>query len=173
MSGGFVFYDLFLWLFSCVNGEHNCVKLSGKGQSSTLCTKAKQKCVRVIWAGGNAELSRRSEGGSSGSAEITKALTEVIKVLKFLRRDMVTGFGEVVDAIDKEYLEEDWSEEDSKLELEVTPGKLTDLAVESEDGEWYWEWLVETGRVRKSDEEVEEKVEENMEKGKEVEVAAE
>ena len=48
---------------------------------------------------------------------------------------MVTGFGEVVDAIDKEYLEEELSDEDSELELEVTPGKLMDLAVESEEGE--------------------------------------
>ena len=110
--------------------------------------------------------------------EITEALTEVIKVLKFLRRDMVTGFREVVDAIDKEYLEEELSEEDSKLELEVTLGELMDLAAESEEGGWYQEWLVETGRVRKLDEEVEEKVEEkkdeeNGENGKEVEVAAE
>ena len=42
----------------------------------------------------------------------------------------------------------------------------------------HWEWLVETGRVRKSDEEVEEKVEEkkdkeNVGKGKEAEVAVE
>ena len=107
-----------------------------------------------------------------------EALTEVVKVLKFLRRDMVTGFGEVVDAIDKEYLEEELSEEDSEPELEVTPGKLMDLLAESEEGEWYREWLVETGRVRKSDEEVEEKVEEkkdeeNRENGKEVEVAVE
>ena len=110
--------------------------------------------------------------------EIAEALTEVVKVLKFLRRDMVTGFGEVVDAIDKEYLEEELSEEDSEPELEVTPGKLTDLVVESKEGEWYQEWLVETGRVRKSDEEVEEKVEEkkdgeNVEKRKEVEVVVE
>jgi hypothetical protein len=108
-------------------------------------------------------------------------LTEIVKVLKFLRRDMVTGFGEVVDAIDKEYLEEEEEDEDSEPELEVTPGELTDLAAESEEGEWYREWLVETGRVVKSDEEVEERVEEkkdegngeNGEKGKEVEVAAE
>ena len=161
-----------------MNGEHDCVKLGGKWQSCALCAKAKQKCIRVVWAGGNAEPSQRSEGGSSGSGEIAEALTEVVKVLKFLRRDMVTGFGEVVDAIDKEYLEEELSEEDSEPELEVTPGELTDLAAESEEGEWYWEWLVETGRVRKSDEEVEERVEEkkdeeNGEKGKEVEVAAE
>ena len=168
----------FLWLFSCVNGEHECVKSGGKGQSCALCAKAKQKCVRVVWAGGHAEPSRRSEGGSSGSAEIMEALTEIVKVLKFLRRDMVTRFGEVVDAINKEYLEEELSEEGSEPELEVTPGKLTELAAESEEGEWYREWLVETGRVVKSDEEVEEKVEEkkdeaNGEKGKEVEVAAE
>ena len=157
-----------------MNGEHDCVKSGRKGQSCMLCAKAKQKYVGVVWVGGNTELSRRSEGGSSGSMEIT----EVVKVLKFLRRDMVTGFGEVVDAIDKEYLEEELSEEDSELELEVTLGKLTDLAAESKEGEWYQEWLVETGRVRKSDEEVEEKVEEkkdeeNGEKGKEVEVAVE
>ena len=100
-------------MFSCVNGEHECVKSGGKGQSCTLCTKAKQKCVRVVWAGGHVEPSRRSEGGSSGSTEIVEALTEVIKVLKFLRRDMVTGFREVVDAIHKEYLVEELSEEDS------------------------------------------------------------
>ena len=160
-----------------MNGEHDCVKSGGKGQSCALCAKAKQKCIGVVWAGGHAEPSRRSEGGSSGSAEITEALTEIVKVLKFLRRDMVTGFGEVVDAINKEYLEEEESDEDSKPELEVTPGELTDLAAESEEGEWYREWLVETGRVVKSDEEVEEKKveekkdEENGEKGKEVEVA--
>ena len=58
--------------------------------------------------------------------------------------------------------------------MEVTPGELTDLAAESEEGEWYQEWLVETGRVEKSDEEVEEKKdEENGEKGKGVKVAAE
>ena len=105
--------------------------------------------------------------------EIAEALTEIVKVLKFLRRDMVTGFGEVVDPIDKEYLEEELSKEDSELELEVTPGELTDLVAEYEEGEWYWEWLVETGRVVKSDEEVEEKDEENRDNGKEVEVAAE
>ena len=77
MSGGFVFYNLFLWLFSCVNGEHECVKLGGKGQSCTLCTKVKQKCVGVVWVGGHAEPSRRSEGGSSGSAEIVEALSEI------------------------------------------------------------------------------------------------
>ena len=117
----------------------------------------------------------------SKKRKTAEALTEIVKVLKFLRRDMVTGFGEVVDAIDKEYLEEEESDEDSEPELEVTPGELTDLAAESKEGEWYWEWLVETGRVVKSDEEVEEKVEEkkdevngeNGEKGKEVEVAAE
>ena len=164
-----------------MNGEHDCVKSGGKGQSCALCAKAKQKCVGVVWAGGHVEPSQRSEGGSSGSAEIAEALTEIIKVLTFLRRDMVTGFGEVVDAIDKEYLEEEESDEDSEPELEVTPGELTDLAAESEEGEWYREWLVETGRVVKSDEEVEEKVEEkkdevngeNGETGKEVEVAAE
>jgi hypothetical protein len=164
-----------------VTGEHECVKSGGKGQSCALCAKAKQKCVGVVWAGGNAEPSRRSEGVSSGSAEIAGALTEIVKVLRMMRRDMVTGFGEVVDAIDKEYLEEEESDEDSEPELEVTPGELTDLAAESEEGEWYREWLVETGRVVKSDEEVEEKVEEkkdegngeNGEKGKEVEVAAE
>ena len=68
-----------------------------------LCTKVKQKCVRVVWAGGNAELTQRSEGGSSWSMEITKALTKVVKVLKFLRRDMGTGFGEIVNALNKEY----------------------------------------------------------------------
>ena len=91
---------------------------------------------------------------------------------------MVTGFREVVDAIDKEYLEEEEEEEDSEPELEVTPGELMDLVAESKEGEWYREWLVETGRVVKLDEEIEEKVEEkkdegNGEKGKEVEVAAE
>ena len=164
-----------------MNREHDCVKSGGKGQSCTLCTKAKQKCVGVVWAGGNAEPSWRSEGGSSGSMEIMEALTEVIKVLKFLRRDIVTGFREIVDAIDKEYLEEELSKGDREPELEVTPGELTELAVESEEGEWYREWLVETGRVVKLDEEVEEKVEEkkdeengeNGEKGKVVEVAAE
>ena len=110
--------------------------------------------------------------------EIAEALTEVIKVLKFLRRDMVTGFREVVNAIDKEYLEEDFSEEDSEPELEVTLDKLMDLAAESEEGEWYWEWLVETGRVRKTGEEGEEKVEEKQDeedvgKGKEVKVVVE
>ena len=124
------------------------------------------------------EPSWRSEGGSSGSVEIMEALTEVIKVLKFLRRDMVTGFGEVVNAFNKEYLEQELSKEDSEPELEVTLGELMDLAAESEEGEWYQEWLVETGRVRKSDEEVEEKVEEKKdeehgEKGKEVEIAVE
>ena len=163
-----------------MNGEHDCVKSGGKGQSCALCAKAKQKCVGVVWAGGNAEQSRRSKVVSLGSMEIAGALTEIVKVFRMMRRDMVTGFGEVVDAIDKEYLEEE-SDEDSEPELEVTPGKLTDLAAESEEGEWYWEWLVETGRVVKLDEEVEEKVEEkkdegsgeNGEKGKEVEVAAE
>ena len=161
-----------------MNGEHECVKSGGKGQSCVLCAKPKRKCVRVVWAGGHMELSWRSEGGSSGSAEIMEALTEIIKVLKLLRRDLVTGFGEVVDAIDKEYLEEELSDEDSEPELEVIPGELMELAAESEEGEWYREWLVETGRLVKSDEQVEEKVEEkkdevNGEKGKEVEVAAE
>ena len=161
-----------------MNGEHDCVKLGGKGQSCTLCAKAKQKCVGVVWAGGNAEPSWRSEGGSSGSAEIVEALTEIVKVLKFLRRDMVTGMGEIVDAIDKEYLVEELSDEDSEPELEITPDELTGLVAESEEGELYREWLEETGRARKSDEEVEENVEEkwdeeNVEKGKEVEVAVE
>ena len=133
-----------------MNGEHDCVKSGSQGQSCVLCAKAKQKCIRVVWVGGNTELSWRSEGGSSGSAEIAEALTEIVKVLKFLRRDMVTGFREVVNAISKEYLEEDLSEQDSELELEVTPGELTDLAAESKEGEWYLEWLVETGRVVKS-----------------------
>ena len=166
-----------------MNGEHNCVKSGGKGQSCALCAKAKQKCVGVVWAGGNVEPSRRSEGVSSGSAEIAGALTEIVKVLRMMRRDMVTGFREVVDAIDKEYLEEEESDEDSEPELEVTPGELTELAAESKEGEWYQEWLVETGRVVKLDEEVEEKVEEKKDEekkdeenggnGKEVEVAAE
>ena len=52
------------------------------------------------------------------------------------------------------------SEADSKLELEMTLDELMELAAESEKGELYQEWLVETGRVRKSDEEVEGKVEE-------------
>ena len=161
-----------------MNGEHDCVKSSGKGQSCTLCAKAKQKCVRVVWAGGNVEPSQRSEGGSSGSMEIAEALTEIVKVLKFLRRDMVMGMGEIVNAIDKEYLVEESSDEDSELELEMTPDELTELAAESEEGELYWEWLEETGRVRKSAEEVEKKIEEkkdeeNGENGKEVEVAAE
>ena len=173
-----LFYDLFLWLFSCVNGEHNCVKSSRKGQSCMLCAKAKQKCVGVVWAGGNAEPSWRSKGGLSGSTEITGALTEIVKVLRLLRRDMVTGFREVVDAINKEYLAEELSEDDSEPELEMTLDELRELVAESKEREWYWEWLMETGRVRKSDEEVEEKVEEkkdeeNREKGKEVEVVAE
>ena len=157
-----------------MNGEHDCVKSSGKGQSCVLCTKAKQKCVRVVWAGGNTELSWRSKGGSSESIEIAGALTEIVKVLRLLRRDMVTGFGEVINAIDKEYL----AEEDSEPELEMTLDELTELAVESKEGEWYQEWLVETGRVGKLDEEVEEKneekkEEENVGKGKEAEVVAE
>ena len=87
-------------------------------------------------------------------------------------------FGEVVDAIDKEYLVEELLEEDSELELEMTLDKLTELAAESEEGEMYREWLVETGRVMKTGEEGEEKVEEkkdeeNGEKGKEVEVVVE
>ena len=67
------------------------------------------------------------------------------------------------------------SEEDSELEVELTPDKLMELAAESEEGELYWEWLVETGRVQKSDEELkgeveEKKDEENVGKGKEAEV---
>ena len=142
-----------------MSGEHDCVKSSGKGQSCMLCTKVKQKCIRVVWAGGHAEPTWRSQGGSSGSVEIAEALTEVVKVLKFLRWNMVTSMGEIVDALDKEYMVE-LSEEDSKPELEVTPGELMDLAAESKEGEWYWEWLVETGKVRKLGEEGEEKVEE-------------
>ena len=135
VSEGFLSFMIFSYgCFSCVNGEHDCVKSGGKGQSCTLCAKAKQKCVGVVWAGGHTEPSWRSEGGSSGSAEIAEALTEIVKVLKFLRRDMVTGFGEVVDAINKEYLEEEESDEDSEPELEVTPGKLTDLVAESKEG---------------------------------------
>ena len=161
-----------------MNGEHDYVKSSGKGQSCTLCAKAKQKCVRVVWVEGNTELSWRSEGGSSGSAEIVGALTEIVKVLRLMRRDMVVGFGEVVNAINKEYLAEELSDEDSEPELEMTPDKLMELAAESEEGEMYREWLVETGRVMKTGEEGEEKVEEkkdeeNGEKGKEVEVVAE
>ena len=124
------------------------------------------------------EPTQRSKGGSSGSTEIVEALTEVVKVLRFLRRDMVTGFREVVNAINKEYLVEELLLEDSKLELEVTLDELMDLVVESEEGVRYQEWLVETGRVRKSGEEGEEKVEEkwdeeNVEKGKEAEVVVE
>ena len=143
-----------------MNGEHKCVNLSRKGQSCTLCTKVKQKCIGVVWAGGNAEPSWRSKRGSYGSMEIMEALTKVVKVLKFLRRDMAMGFGEVVNTLNKEYLAEELSEEDSKPELEITPDKLMELAVESKEVELYCEWLVETGRVRKSDEEVEGKVEE-------------
>ena len=66
-----------------MNGEHECVKSGGNGQSCVLCAKAKQKCVRVVWVGGHTEPSRRSEGGSSGSTEIAEALTEIVKVLKF------------------------------------------------------------------------------------------
>ena len=149
VSEGSVFYDFFLWLFSCVNGEHDCVKSGGKGQSCALCAKAKQKCVMVVWAGGNTEPSRRSKGGS-GSTEIAEALMEIVKVLKFLRRDMVMGMGEIVDAIDKEYLVEELSEEDSEPELEMTLDELTELAAESKEGEMYQEWLVETGRVMKT-----------------------
>ena len=101
------------------------------------------------------------------------ALTEIVKVLRLMRRDMVVGFGEVVDVIDKVYLVEELSDEDSKLELEMTPDELTELAAESEEGEMYREWLVETGRVMKTGEEGEEKVEKNGEKGKEVEVVVE
>ena len=133
-----------------------------KGQSCALCTKAKQKCVGVVWAEGNVELSRRSEGGLLGSAEIVGALTEIVKVLRLMRRDMVVGFGEVVDAIDKDYLVEGLSEEDSEPELEITPDELTELAAESEEGEMYREWLVETGRVRETGEEGEEKVDEKQ-----------
>lgn len=154
------------------------MKSSGKGESCTLCTKAMPKCIGVVWAGGNAELSQRSKGSLSGSAEIMGALNEIVKVLRLMRRDMVVGFGEVVDAIDKEYLAEELSDEDSEPELEMTLDKLMELAAESEKGEMYREWLVETGRVMKTGEEGEEKVEEkkdeeNVEKGKEVEVAAE
>jgi hypothetical protein len=122
------------------------------------------------------EPSQRSKGGLSGSTEIAGALTEIIKVLRLLRRNMVMRFREVVDAINKEYLVEELSEDDSELELEMTLDKLTKLAAESKEGEMYWEWLVETGRVRKTGEEGEEKVEEkrdeeNVEKGREAEVA--
>ena len=118
------------------------------------------------------------QGGLIRKCRDCGALTEIVKVLRLLRRDMVTGFGEVIDAINKEYLAEELSEEDSELELEMTPDELTELATESEEEEWYQEWLVETGRMRKLGEEGEEKVEEkqdeeNMEKGKKAEVAAE
>jgi hypothetical protein len=43
----------------------------------------KQKCIRVVWGGGNAEPTQRSEGGSSGGMEIVEALTEIVKVLRF------------------------------------------------------------------------------------------
>ena len=91
---------------------------------------------------------------------------------------MVVGFGEVIDVINKEYLVGEFSEEDSKPELEMTLDKLMELAAESEEGEMYREWLVETGRVRETGEEGEEKVdekqdEEDVGKGKEVEVVAE
>ena len=73
---------------------------------------------------------------------------------------------------------EELSEDDSEPELEMTLDELMELAAESKEGEWYQEWLVETGRVRKTGEKGEEKVEEkwdeeNVEKGKEVEVVAE
>ena len=161
-----------------MNGEHDCIKSSGKGQFCMLYTKAKQKCIGVVWAGGNTELIWRSKRGSSGSTEIVGALTEVVKVLRLLRRDMVNGFREVVDTLKKEYLAEELLEEDSELELELTQDELTELAAESEEGELYQEWLVETRRVRKSDEEVEGEIEEkkdekNVGKGKEVEVVVE
>ena len=59
--------------------------------------------------------------------------------------------------------------------MELTLDELTELAVEPEEGELYQEWLVETGRVQKLDEELEGEVEEkkdeeNVGKGKEVEV---
>ena len=164
--------------FSCVNGGHDCIKLSGKGQSCMLCAKAKQKCIGVVWVGGNAELSWRSKGGSSGSVEIVGALTEIVKVLRFLRRDMVTGFGEVVDALNKEYLAEYLSEEDSEPELEVTLEELMELEAESKEGKFYLEWLVETGRVWRSDEELGGEIKENkggknLGKDKETEIVAE
>ena len=69
--------------------------------------------------------SQRSVGGLSGSVEITGALTKAVKVLKFLKRNVVTEFEEVVDVFNKKHLVEGLSEEDSKLELEVTPDELT------------------------------------------------
>ena len=151
--------------------------------SPVYCAQRLNRSVRVVWAGSNMELTQWSKGGSSGSVEIAEALTEVVKVLKFLRRDMVMGFEEIVNALNKEYMAEDLLEADSELELELTPDELTELAEESKEGEFkegelYQEWLVETGRVRKSGEEVEEKVEEkwdeeNAGKGKEGEVVVE
>ena len=114
-----------------MNGEHDCVKTSGKGQSCTLCAKAKQKCIGVVWVGGNVELSQRSKGGLLGSVEIARALTEIVKVLRLLRRDIVMGFREVVDTINKKYLAEELSDEHSEPELEITPDGLMGLAVES------------------------------------------
>ena len=55
---------------------------------------------------------------------------------------------------------EELSEAGSEPELEMTPDELMELAAESKEGELYQKWLVETGRVRKSGEEVEGEIEE-------------
>ena len=114
---------------------HECL---AKLQANKKCIE-EQEAELIVWAEGNMEPSQRSVGGLSGSVEITGALTEAVKVLKFLKRNVVTEFEEVVDVFNKEHLVEGLSEEDSELELEVTPDELTELAMESEEGEWYWE----------------------------------
>jgi hypothetical protein len=129
------------------------------------CAKVKQRCVGVRWVGNIAGLSGDSERRPSEDVEVVEALAEIVKVLKGLRRELVTSLGEIVNAIDKECVPTaEESEVDSDKDLEMEMDKHMGMVEEATN---YQAWLAEMGRLDGSLSEEEEEEEEENEKEKE------
>lgn len=92
----------------------------------------------MAWFGAVAGPSRRAEGGSSGSAEIVAALTDIVSVLR-----------QIQDAVEDHFNDDGpVSKSDSEEELEVNQEELAELEAEGTIFDGFRTWLVETGRYQ-------------------------
>jgi hypothetical protein len=101
-----------------------------------VCSKAKQKCVGAVWAG--------ASGGSSGSAEIVAALTEIVSVMREINEELANIREAVEDRFNGPAME---SKSESKGgDMELDQGELAELEAEKTCFEGYRAWAVETGK---------------------------
>jgi hypothetical protein len=101
-----------------------------------ICSKAKQKCVGAVWA--------RASGGSSGSAEIVVALTEIVSVMREMNEELANIREVVEDRFNGPAAESESESEGGDMELDQ--GELAELKAEKTCFEGYRAWAVEMGK---------------------------